>query len=77
MRIVAGFPPGGGPDVLARIVANKLSGLWGVPVLVNNKVGAAGRIAASDVAKAAPDGNTLLMGHINALGIAPGLHPKL
>lgn len=77
VRIVVGFPAGGGTDVLARIVANKLSALWGVSVIVDNKVGAAGRIAANEVAKAAPDGNTLLMGHINALGIAPGLYPKL
>ena len=77
VRVIVGFPAGGGTDVLARIVANKLSALWGVSVLVDNKVGAAGRIAATEVAKAAPDGNTLLMGHINALGIAPGLYPKL
>ncbi|SOZ17448.1 conserved hypothetical protein [Cupriavidus taiwanensis] len=63
--------------MLARIVANKLSAMWGVSVLVDNKVGAAGRIAATEVAKAAPDGNTLLMGHINTQGIAPGLYPKL
>lgn len=77
VRIVVGFPAGGGTDVLARIVANKLGALWGVSVIVDNKVGAAGRIAAHEVARAAPDGNTLLMGHINALGIAPGLYPKL
>ena len=77
VRIVVGFPAGGGTDVLARIVANKLTGLWGMSVIVDNKVGAAGLIAANEVARAAPDGNTLMMGHINALGIAPGLYPRL
>ena len=77
VRIVVGFPAGGGTDVLARIVGNKLAQLWGVPVVVENKVGAAGLIAAAEVARAAPDGNTLMMGHINALGIAPGLYSKL
>ena len=77
VRIVVGFPPGGGTDILARILAVKLGVLWGVPVVVENKAGAAGMIAAADVAKAAPDGNTLLMGHINALGIAPSLYPRM
>lgn len=77
VRILVGFPAGGGSDVLARIVASKLSEPWGVPVIVDNKAGAAGRIAAAEVARAAPDGTTLMMGHINVLGIAPGLYPKL
>lgn len=77
VRLVVGFPAGGGTDVLARIVANKLSAQWGMPIVVENKVGAAGLIAAAEVARAAPDGNTLMMGHINALGIAPGLNPGL
>jgi tripartite-type tricarboxylate transporter receptor subunit TctC len=77
VRILVGFPAGGGSDLLARIVANKLSEPWGVPVIVDNKAGAAGRIAATEVARAAPDGTTLMMGHINTLGIAPGLYPKL
>lgn len=77
VRIVVGFPAGGGTDILARIVANKLNVMWGVPVVVDNKAGAAGLIAAREVAKAAPDGLTLMMGHINALSIVPALTPKL
>lgn len=77
VRILVGFSAGGGTDILARIIANKLNVLWGIPVIVENKAGAAGLIAAAEVAKAAPDGNTLMMGHINALGIAPALYPKL
>ena len=77
VRLLVGFPAGGGTDMLARILANKLGVLWGVPVVVDNKVGAAGLIAAAEVAKASADGNTLMMGHINALGIAQGLYSKL
>lgn len=77
IKILVGFSAGGGTDILARIIANKLSALWGTTVIVENKAGAAGLIAAADLAKAAPDGQTLMMGHINALGIAPALFPKL
>ena len=76
-RLVVGFPPGGGTDVLARLLAQKLGAMWGVPVVVENKAGAAGIIAAGDVAKSPPDGSTLLMAHINSHGIAPGLQPGL
>jgi tripartite-type tricarboxylate transporter receptor subunit TctC len=77
IKIVVGFPAGGGTDVLARIVGTRLNAIWGVPVIVENKTGAAGLIAAAMVAKAPADGTTLMMGHINALGIAPGLYPKM
>lgn len=77
VRILVGFSAGGGTDILARIIANKLNVLWGIPVIVENKAGAAGLIAAAEAARAAPDGNTLMLGHINALGIAPALYPKL
>lgn len=77
VRIVVGFSAGGGTDILARLVANKLNAMWSIPVLVDNKPGAAGRIAAAEVARATPDGNTLMMAHINSLGLAPALHPKL
>ncbi|HXD04456.1 MAG TPA: tripartite tricarboxylate transporter substrate binding protein [Burkholderiaceae bacterium] len=77
VRIIVGFAPGGGTDVIARVMAEKLSAMWGVPVLVENKAGAAGVIAADYVAKAAPDGTTLVMAHINSHAIAPGLYPKM
>ncbi|MBI2772442.1 MAG: tripartite tricarboxylate transporter substrate binding protein [Burkholderiales bacterium] len=77
VRIVVGFPPGGGTDVLARILAQKLGVMWNIPVIVENKAGAAGVIAADYVSKQPSDGNTLLMAHINSNGIAPGLYPKL
>jgi tripartite-type tricarboxylate transporter receptor subunit TctC len=77
LRLVVGFPAGGGTDIIARIMAEKLSELLGQPVVVDNRGGASGRIATEYVAKAAPDGYTLLMGHIAALAILPSLEAKL
>jgi tripartite-type tricarboxylate transporter receptor subunit TctC len=77
LRIVVGFPPGGGTDILARVIAPRLQELWKVSVVVENKAGAAGVLAADFVAKAPADGNTVLMGHINSHAIAPALNPKL
>lgn len=77
VRIIVGFAPGGGTDVLARIVGQKLQALWNTTVVVENKAGASGVIASEFVAKAAPDGNTLHMAHINSHALAPGLMPKL
>ena len=77
VRILVGFAPGGGTDILARIVAQKLQTMWGITVLVENRAGATGVIAAEAVAKAVPDGNTLLMAHINSHALAPALMPKL
>ena len=77
VRIVVGFAPGGGTDALARIVGQKLQAMWNLSVVVENKAGASGVIAADLVSKAAPDGNTLLMAHINSHALAPGLMPKL
>lgn len=77
VRIIVGFPPGGGTDVLTRIVGQKLQTMWNTTVVIENKAGATGVIAADFVAKAPNDGNTLLMAHINSHAIAPGLVPKL
>jgi tripartite-type tricarboxylate transporter receptor subunit TctC len=77
IRIVVGFPPGGGTDALARVVGQKLSVMWNLPILIDNKAGAAGVIAADYVAKQPSDGNTLLMAHINSHALAPSLVPKL
>ena len=77
VRIVVGFAPGGGTDALARLVGQKLQGMWNLTVVVENRAGASGVIAADMVYNAAPDGNTLLMAHINSHALAPGLMPKL
>ncbi len=73
IRIIVGFPPGGGTDALARVVGIKLQAMWGKTVVVENRAGAAGVIAADLVSKQAPDGNTLLMAHINSHALAPAL----
>ena len=77
VKIIVGFPPGGGTDALARVVGQKLSTLWSLPVVIENKAGAAGVIAADFVAKQPGDGNTLLMAHINSHALAPALGTKL
>ena len=77
VRIVVGFAPGGGTDILARVVGQKLATMWNVTVLVENKAGASGVIAADYVAKQPADGSTLLMAHINSHAIAPALIAKM
>ena len=77
VRIIVGFPPGGGTDALARVVAAKLTTMWGQQVLVENKAGVAGVLAAEYVAQQPNDGSTLLMAHINSHALAPSLQPKL
>ena len=77
VTMVVPFPPGGGTDTGARIVAEQLSRKWGQPVVIDNKGGAAGQIGADVVAKAKPDGYTILMGNIGTQAINPSLYPKL
>ena len=77
VRIVVGFAPGGGTDILARVIGQKLGEMWKTQVLVENKAGATGVIAADYVAKLPADGTTLLMAHINSHAIAPSLFPKM
>jgi tripartite-type tricarboxylate transporter receptor subunit TctC len=77
VRIVVGFPPGGGTDALARVVAAKLTMMWNQQVIVDTKPGVAGVLAAEYTALQPSDGATLLMAHINSHGLAPSLQPKL
>src|SRR5258706_7165338 len=77
VRMVVGFPPGGGTDVVARILAPRLSELLGQQVVIENRPGATGTVAAAQVAKASPDGYTLMMGHVSVNAIAPSLFPNL
>jgi tripartite-type tricarboxylate transporter receptor subunit TctC len=77
VRMVVGFPPGGGTDVVARVISQKLSEWYGQPVVVENRPGATGTIGADVIAKSPPDGYNLLMGHVNSHGIAPNLFSKL
>ena len=74
IRLIVGFAPGGGTDTTARAMSQKLTEALGQQVVVDNRPGAAGNIAAELVAKATPDGYTLLMGTIAALAINPSLY---
>ena len=77
VRIVVNNAPGGGTDIAARILATKLTQMWGQSVYVDNKAGASGAIGADLVAKAAPDGYTLLLSPQTATAIASVLNPGL
>jgi tripartite-type tricarboxylate transporter receptor subunit TctC len=77
VRMVVGFPPGGGTDVVARIISPKISELLGQPVVIENRPGATGTVAAGMVAKSPPDGYTIMMGHVSVNAIAPALFKDL
>jgi tripartite-type tricarboxylate transporter receptor subunit TctC len=74
---LVGFAPGGGTDITARIMAKKLPALLGQPVIVENRAGAGGNIATGAVAKAAPDGYTLILSTVGSLTVAPHIEPNL
>ncbi len=76
VRLLAGFAPGGGVDILARQLAQKLTERWGKPVVVENRSGAGGNIATGIVAKSAPDGYTLLLA-FSSHASNPALYPDL
>jgi tripartite-type tricarboxylate transporter receptor subunit TctC len=77
VHLIVPFAPGGGVDIVARVVAAKLSEAWGQAVVVENKAGAAGAIASDYVAHQAPDGYTLMVGVAGSHAIAQYLNPKL
>lgn len=77
VRLLIGFAPGGGVDVTARIVSQKLSEAWGQQMVPDNRAGAGGTIATEIAAKAAPDGYTLLFCGIWSHGVAPSLYKQL
>jgi tripartite-type tricarboxylate transporter receptor subunit TctC len=73
VRMIVGFPPGGGTDIMARLIAPKLTAAWNQQIVIDNRIGATGTIGATLVARAEPDGYTLLMGHLSSQAIAPSL----
>lgn len=73
IRIIVPYSPGGTTDILTRAVAPKLTAAWGQPVIVDNRPGASGMIGADAVAKAAPDGYTVLMAYTAEIAIMPSL----
>src|SRR3954464_7964151 len=77
IRMVVGFPPGGGTDVVARIITPRYSELLGQSVVIENRPGATGTMAAGKVAKSAPDGYTIMMGHVSVNAIAASLFGNL
>ena len=77
VRLVIPFTPGGSTDILGRAIAQALNEAWHQSVVAENRPGAGGAIGADAVAKSAPDGYTLLMGHIGTLAVNPNLYPKL
>jgi len=77
ITLVVGFAPGGGTDTVARVMQKKLGEYLGQTIVVENRAGAGGVIAADLVSKAAPDGYTILLATIAALAVAPHLNSKL
>ena len=77
IRLVVPFTPGGTTDILARALGPKLGAALGQNVIIENKPGAGGSLGAGEVAKADPDGLTLLMGHIGTLAVNPAIYPRL
>ncbi len=73
IKIVVPFPAGGTSDVLARLIGQKMTEAWGQPVLIDNKPGSSGNLGADLVAKAAPDGHTLVLMDVGNLVISPAL----
>ena len=70
VKLMVAYPAGGSTDIVGRLLADRLSRIWGQPVVVENRGGAAGTLGADGVARAAPDGNTLLLGASSELAIA-------
>jgi tripartite-type tricarboxylate transporter receptor subunit TctC len=77
VRLVVPFVPGGSTDLIARIMAQKLDEVLGQQVVVENRAGASGNIGVDYVAKSAPDGYTLIFGHVGTFGFGPSLYKKL
>ncbi|MET0744397.1 MAG: tripartite tricarboxylate transporter substrate binding protein [Microvirga sp.] len=77
ITLVVPFTPGGSTDILARLLGQKLEAALNHPVVVESRPGAGGSIGMGGVARAAPDGHTLVMGHIGTLAVNPALYPKL
>ena len=77
VRIIVAFPPGGGTDIVARVLGQKLTEFWGHQVIVDNRAGASGTIGTELAAKSAPDGYTWFMGTMGNLAVNKHLFPKM
>ncbi len=77
VKIIVAFSPGGGTDIVARLLGQKLTEMWGQQVIVENRAGASGTIGTELAARAAPDGYTLFMGTLGNLSVNKHLYPKM
>lgn len=77
LKLVVGFPPGTGPDIVARTLGQRLGEVLKQSLVVDNRAGAGGQIAAAAAAKSPPDGYTLLLGEVGSISIAPAAFSKL
>ncbi|MCE9642433.1 MAG: tripartite tricarboxylate transporter substrate binding protein, partial [Betaproteobacteria bacterium] len=76
VRLVAPFPAGGGTDIFARTIGQKLGAAWNQQIVIDNRAGAAGMIGGGFVARSAPDGYTLLLTTLDTLAIIPHINKK-
>ena len=77
VHVVVAFPPGGGTDIVARLLAPRLADAWGQQVIVDNRAGASGVIGTEFAARSAPDGHTLFLGTLGNLAVNQHLYPKM
>jgi tripartite-type tricarboxylate transporter receptor subunit TctC len=77
IKFIVPFAPGGSTDILARVIAQKLEAPLRANIIIENRAGAGGSVAANAVAKAEPDGHAFMMGHIGTLAFTPSLYPNL
>ncbi len=77
VKIIVAFPPGGGTDIVARLLASKLTDMWSQPVIVENRAGASGTIGTEVAAKSDPDGHTLFMATMGNMTANQHLYPKM
>lgn len=77
VRLIVGFPPGGGTDIVSRLIGQKLTESMGQQIIVDNRAGATGTLAANLVARAIPDGYTLIMAHAASQTMAPPVFTKV
>jgi tripartite-type tricarboxylate transporter receptor subunit TctC len=77
VKIIVGFPAGGTVDLIARVVADKMKDALGQAVIVENKPGAIGRIAANEVKSAAPDGTTIMVMPIGPMAVVPHVYKDI